>query len=164
MVTFNKLWENHPTITGEDAPCSKNGKPNFSNQCAIRLGVALQKSGVDTRKMPGVRHCWQHKKAEGHILAAEELSKSLNNFKVQGIQTAQSINPKTYKTDLAGQTGIILFKDYWTRRGETNPTGDHIDLWNGSRITDWRSWLRIRFDVVIPGVWEDLKKSNEITF
>ncbi|MEG6503056.1 MULTISPECIES: hypothetical protein [unclassified Desulfovibrio] len=25
-------------------------------------------------------------------------------------------------------------KDYWLRKGEKYPSGDHIDLWNGSRF------------------------------
>jgi hypothetical protein len=30
---------------------------------------------------------------------------------------------------------VIYFADYWRRPGEKNPSGDHIDLWNGSRLT-----------------------------
>ena len=44
------------------------------------------------------------------------------------------------------------------------PTGDHIDLWNGSRLTDWKTWIRIQFGLVIPEVWSDLEKSKKILF
>jgi len=78
MVTFQKLWENHPTITGDENPCTTNGKSNFPNQCAIRMGVSLARCGVDTSRIPGAIHCWhKHDKSLGHIIRAEELAKGL---------------------------------------------------------------------------------------
>jgi len=44
---------------------------------------------------------------------------------------------KTVSDSLSGKRGIILFKDYWARSGESvRPTGDHIDLLerNGSLV------------------------------
>ena len=40
MFTFDTLWKNHPQILGDAAPCRTNGAKNFSDQCAINLGVA----------------------------------------------------------------------------------------------------------------------------
>lgn len=38
MLTFQKLWENHPSVSEEDDnPCTTNGKINFSNQCAMHI-------------------------------------------------------------------------------------------------------------------------------
>ncbi|HLM61958.1 MAG TPA: T6SS effector amidase Tae4 family protein, partial [Pyrinomonadaceae bacterium] len=34
------------------------------------------------------------------------------------------------KKDIGSKTGIIFFKDCFTRAGETVRIGDHIDLWN----------------------------------
>lgn len=34
-----------------------------------------------------------------------------------------------------GRPGIIYSADYWRRPAEKDPRGDHIDLWNGSRLT-----------------------------
>lgn len=48
MLEFKKMWENYPTIQGESAPCKTNGKKNFDDQCAIRLGACLVSCGVDT--------------------------------------------------------------------------------------------------------------------
>ena len=75
MLTFQKLWENHPSVSEEDDnPCTTNGKINFSNQCAIRLGVGLAKCGVKTYQIPGATHCWhKHDKSQGHIIRAEKL-------------------------------------------------------------------------------------------
>ncbi|WP_053042767.1 T6SS effector amidase Tae4 family protein [Thalassomonas actiniarum] len=92
---FQKLWDNHPTILGQDNPCSTDGSPNFSNQCAIKLGVALARCGVVTSSFPGATHCWHgHNKSEGHIIRAEELANALDRFTVAGIQKLQKINPK----------------------------------------------------------------------
>jgi hypothetical protein len=35
-----------------------------------------------------------------------------------------------------GSTGIIAFRNYWARSlKEKDPSGGHIDLWNGNRLT-----------------------------
>jgi hypothetical protein len=33
-------------------------------------------------QLRSVRHCWQHPKSEGHILAAEELAQALSRAKI----------------------------------------------------------------------------------
>lgn len=173
---FKQLWENHPVITGDKNPCSTNGKPNFHNQCAIRLGTTLAACGVDTSKLPGVRHCWYHDKKYGHTLSAEELAASLKRHQPHGVGAFQAIEPSEFAEKINGMTGIIFFKDYWQRtingKKETfrNRSGDHIDLWNGSRITDYRSWMRIHLRIgnfglhsLVPG-WSDLEDSKNIWF
>ena len=80
-MKFETLWNNYPTISSsifeDDASCLKDGEREFENQCAIRMGVSLEKSG------------------------------------------------------------IIFFKDYYG----PSQQGDHIDLWNGSRLTSRVSWF-----------------------
>ncbi|MBI3561966.1 MAG: hypothetical protein HY080_09665 [Gammaproteobacteria bacterium] len=170
MLTFQKLWDNHPTITGNDNPCTTNGKVNFSDQCAIRLGVALAACGVNTAHLPGVRHCWQHKKSEGHVLVAEELAHGLKRFPVGGLGSLQHIKPAEFKEVLASQKGIILFKDYWRRtvNGKKeeyrNRSGDHIDLWNGQRLTSWFSWVRIQANFSWEGSFTNFRQAKEIWF
>ena len=115
MITFQKLWDNYPTTTENKNPCSTNGKSNFRDQCAIRVGVALSACGFDTRKLPGVRHCWQHKNTPGHVLAAEELAKGLKSFSIAGVGKLQEIEPSEFAEKLRGKKGIIFFKDYWQR-------------------------------------------------
>ena len=164
MVTFQKLWDNHPTITGDKNPCSTNGRPNFSNQCAIRMGVCLARCGVDTSRIPGAIHCWHHTKSAGHVIRAEELAIGLTKYPMAGIHRMQEVDPKGYKNKLAGKRGVIFFKDYWQReiggRRESfrNRSGDHIDLWNGTRLTDWISWVRILLGI------SDYTKSKSIWF
>lgn len=106
----------------------------IKNQCAIRIGEALAKSGVNLDSFKGAK-CW-HKHNPPHILRAEELAlwlkspfspvKKIEEF--EGVNGFQSIN---------GKKGIIFFKDYY---GPGNQ-GDHIDLWNGSRLTRYSSWF-----------------------
>jgi len=115
MVTFKILWENHPTISGQDSPCSTNGKSNFSDQCAIKVGVALSSSGVNTANIPGARHCWYHEKDQGHVLAAEDLANGIKNRPIPGIGKIQKIEPQNFKKILNGKRGIVFFKDYWAR-------------------------------------------------
>ena len=93
MLTVNSLWKNHPEIFGDAAPCRTNGAKNFSDQCAINLGVALRRSGADLSRLRGVRYCWQHAKSEGHVLAAEEMARALNGANIPGLQ-----RPKKDKT------------------------------------------------------------------
>ncbi|MAA75468.1 MAG: hypothetical protein CMN28_12275 [Salinisphaeraceae bacterium] len=172
MVTFQNLWMKHPTITGPDNPCSSNGRKNFSNQCAIRVGHALAECGIDTRRIRGARHCWQHDNAMGHILRAEELARGLDLANIAGLGKKIEVSPAQFSEALKGKTGIIFFKDYWIREGEVtrNASGDHIDLWNGSRLTDWTSWLRIQMRIgswglhSISDAWSDFQDAKAIWF
>jgi hypothetical protein len=84
VIKFQKLWDAHPTIQGDKIPCKTNGKINFEDQCAIRLGTALAMNGVNTTNLiPKGRHCWQHETSEGHVLAAEELANALARFPIR---------------------------------------------------------------------------------
>ena len=162
-VTFKQLWNSYPS---DDSPCRTSGKSNFSNQCAIRVGVALVGSGVKTTDLPGVKHCWHHPKSDGHVLRAQELAAGLARKRISGIGTGKTLTAKDFKSRIAGKTGIIFFKDYWQRStdAEGRPTGDHIDLWNGSRLTGLSSWFRVQWGIVMPGYWSDLEKAKAITF
>jgi hypothetical protein len=164
VIDFNRLWESYPTIQGEKFPCKTNEENNFDDQCAIRLGAALAKNGVKTTTLvQKSRHCWQHGTAEGHVLAAEELAKGLARVPIDGIQKKRDIDPSTFQKDITGKKGILFFKDFWARNNETfrNRSGDHIDLWNGSRLTDWRTWLLISSTLNTGGSYS---KSKEIWF
>ena len=110
MGLFNKLWINHPYPAD---PCNRK---EFTNQCAIRMGVAIEKSGIDTssfdemypnrRCYPGFNH------SPRHILAAQELA--------NWIKTKKSIfgAVKTYKkgatsADFTDKKGIVFIVNGW---------------------------------------------------
>jgi len=159
-VKFKELWDYYP----DESPCDKKV---FSNQCAIKVGSALAKCGVKTTTLvTKKRHCWFHKNIDGHVLSAEELAAGLKKTKIKGIHPPVVLDASGYKTKIAGKKGIIFFKDYWLRTVDRpdRPTGDHIDLWNGSRITDVSSWFRVQFGIVYEGVWSDFEKSNTVIF
>jgi len=165
-ITFAELWDNHPT---DDGPCSKDGKSNFSDQCAIRIGVALAKSGYDVTKLQRAgkpRFCWHHPAKDGHVLAAEELANALDRTRIPGVSATTKIKPGAgYADKLDGKKGIIFFKDYWARGGETtHRSGDHIDLWNGSRLTELSSYFRVQCGISWDGIWSDFSKSKEVWF
>ncbi|MGD8910412.1 MAG: type VI secretion system amidase effector protein Tae4 [Chromatiales bacterium] len=136
MTSFKKMWDNHPT--GE-YPCrDSSGKKAFTNQCAIRMGVAFDKAGVSTNSFKGAR-CW-HGHAPKHILRAEELANWLKGpfspfRKIEIFDAANGFRR------ISGRRGVIFFKDYYGHNGQ----GDHIDLWNGSRLTEFLSWFHFFF-------------------
>lgn len=170
MLKFEKLWDSHPQVTGNDNPCSTNGKSNFPDQCAIRVGAALAACGVKTNTLPGVRHCWHHDKSEGHTLAAEELANGLAKVHVPGIKKMRKVNPSEFKSDLFGKKGIVFFKDYWQRtvggkkESFRNRSGDHIDLWNGFRLAHPRSIVQMYLRMGSFGLGSDQSQSKEIWF
>jgi hypothetical protein len=139
-MNFKDLWKNHPTVESliDDAPCKVNGKRAFTNQCAIRLGQSLSKSGVNLDSFRGAK-CW-HNHKPAHILRAEELADWLKGpfSPVKKMITFEGVDGFS---KIGGKKGIIFFKDYY---GPGNQ-GDHIDLWNGSRLTNNRTWLEFAF-------------------
>lgn len=158
-VKFKELWANYP----DEKPCNKQ----FTNQCAIKVGSALAKCGIKTTNLVSKsRHCWFHDISEGHILSAEELASGLKTYKVKGISPVLEVDAKDFKSRIAGKKGIIFFKDYWLRSEDRkgSPTGDHIDLWDGSRLTDLTSWIRIQFGITYDGVWSDFEKAKKVLF
>jgi Type VI secretion system (T6SS), amidase effector protein 4 len=128
-VKFGVLWANHPAMQGVTNPCTTNGKVNFENQCAIRLGVCLSLSGVNLGNFRGAKCYPGHGHKRAHILRAEELAGWL-----EGQDTTFGTPTKKKKVsggDYKNKKGVIYLKDFW---GPGNQ-GDHIDLWNGSMMT-----------------------------
>src|SRR5690554_8031299 len=113
MVTFKQLWESHPQVTGDDNPCSTNGKPNFPDQCAIRAGAALAACGVKTGSLLGVRHCWHHDKFSGHTLAADVLANGLSKLPIPGVKKAIKVDDSEIMSDVNEKKGIIFVDYYW---------------------------------------------------
>lgn len=112
------------------------------------MGTALHRSGV--KNIPGVAQCWfKEHKGKGHYLRAEDLANGLRKTYIAGIQQVEEIDPKDFHKTIFGKTGIIFFKDYWQRGNESfrDRSGDHIDLWNVSRLTSLRSWFRIHLRI-----------------
>ncbi len=172
-LTFAKLWVSHPLNNSETAPARMlkdtefggkiipKGAPSFANQCAIRMAVALREAGISLSQIGNPRVSWFHSKDKMFVLVAQELANGLKPGRIPGLGTLEKVkDPKNFHNELYGRKGIIFFKDYWRRTGQTQPTGDHIDVWNGYRtsakwLMEWFSWL---------GYNENYGKSKEIWF
>jgi len=122
-MNFEQIWNAYPS----GYPCKNEvGDPNFPNQCAIRLGVALSNGGVDLSNCSAVK-CW-HGHGGEHILRAEELASWLDSETlVFGPTEIRSNVDALYYT---GRQGIMLCRNFW---GDYNE-GDHIDLWNKNHM------------------------------
>lgn len=127
-VSLMKLfWSHHP---GRRNVCDET---RFTNQCAIRMGAALELSGI---KLPAdrriLRRCTteyqaykHHKdgKVKGHVLAAQELANWIKSQPTIFGQRSIVHN----KDEILGRSGILFFRDGWG-------TTDHIDVWDGQNL------------------------------
>ena len=80
MVSFKMLWDNHPANQNIPVvdPCrDKYNKSAYTNQCAIRMGIALQLAGISIGTYSSA-FC-QHGHGRTHILRAQELADWLKN-------------------------------------------------------------------------------------
>jgi hypothetical protein len=164
-VRFETLWRNYPS---EDPYVdSKTGQPptGFANQCAIRLGYALAKSGVSFGSYQG-KFCPGVKKNTGMVAVAQELANWLNRSGFPGCPKSEVYTGKTVFDKIEDRTGIIFLANYWQRPGDSasTRTGDHIDLWNGSRMTAFTSWFRVNLGISWDGVWSDFTLASKVNF
>jgi hypothetical protein len=175
MVAFKDLWYRHPANNSTQYPCiaprtltNMEGKqilpgfPVFGNQCSIRMGVCLKNAGVP----PGTLRlatCGVHGADEMHIIRATDLANGLAWASIAGVGKVERITGTEaahFYKKIFGRTGIVYIQDYWKRAGETTPTGDHIDVWNGYRsstkwLMEWFSWL---------GYYSNYAQAKEIWF
>ncbi|MFL9862794.1 T6SS effector amidase Tae4 family protein [Paraburkholderia fungorum] len=87
---------------------------------------------------------------------AKEVAEWLNRRPFAGCPVAETVTGRDWQTHVKGRTGIIFFGSYWRRSlKERNPSGDHIDLWNGERLTP-STETTLRFDIWIPKLWNPL--------
>ena len=164
MVQFADLWRNHPINKSVITPCIaptdlknlegeaiRKNYPVFPHQCAVRMGVCLHRSGVTVEQLPGLATCNVHPREQMHFINASSFADVLARSNISGVGKVERITGKDvaeYYPKLIGRTGLIYFRDYWYRSGDKpgQPTGDHMDLWNGYRTTakfllEWFSWL-----------------------
>ena len=135
-VPFDLLWSNHPARKEPQvlAPCANaSGESLFENQCAIRMGVCFTRTGLGVESYRGV-FCW-HGHGRQHPLRAEEMARWLHDtapFVDEAVIAKRDRRgrPVTHH-DYLGQTGIVFFRNFYGRGNQ----GDHIDLWNGAKMT-----------------------------
>ncbi|SFB90798.1 type VI secretion system amidase effector protein Tae4 [Collimonas sp. OK412] len=178
-ITFAQLWDNYVRGNPYDDP---NGE--YENQCAIRMSATLHKAGIDMKSFSqNVVKPDVGKKSIGRILLdgkatatrADELARWLSMKPFAGLpDKPQDITGNDFEEKIKGKTGIIFFGGYWTRDGEAaeSASGGHIDLWNGSRLTNngamgtMENVMRWRLGIQAPWipVYSDLRKAKKILF
>lgn len=165
MSDFKTLWEKYPSTHQMKSTCrntqAESNNPH-DNYCAINLSECFNKSGFSVNGARGVK-CWGHK-GPNHILRAEDFADWLTRLPPSIVSLRESIDPKKFQNLLEGRTGIVFFKDYWTRGNERteNRSGDHIDLWNKNKITSGSMFARNISEFL--GFDSDLNASREIAF
>lgn len=130
MAKFHKLWRNHP---GVSSVCDDT---LFPNQCAMRLGSALNKTGI-TLAGHGLKRCSDAYPERlddhnpGHIRSAQQLA---NVFYRKPKLLSPSAETEIYKGSVdnnlkqfRNRKGVLFIKNGW---GST----DHIDLWHGGKL------------------------------
>ncbi len=160
-VKFAALWANYPDYKPYTDP--KTGEPpqGYSNQCAIKLSVSLHRSGVEMKSYKGKSLILIDGKKTAAL--ADDLASWLKFKPFCGCNNTEEYTGKNVFEKINDRTGIVYLANYWERKpGERS--GDHIDLWNGSRMTEYSSWLRVHFGFAWDGVWSDYKRATEVLF
>lgn len=181
-VKFSELWDNY--VTGSPYKPAEGDKGDYSNQCALRMSATFHKIGIQMKSfsqktvkpMPGAQVLGRVI-MDGFPSAARayELGEWLKLQPFCGLPNQpENVTGKDWESKVKGRTGIIMFHAYWTREGEAtaNASGGHIDLWNGSRLTNNGVTGTIetfaRFTLGInrpwPHVYSDLRDSQTILF
>lgn len=132
-LRFNDLWNGYPNAQPYVDPKTGDAPKGYENQCAIKVSVALHAAKVSLSDFRGAHVLIGNKKA---AVRARELADWLREQRSSGLFPApRTITGEDWQNKINGRTGIAYFADYWLRAGEKTPSGDHIDLWNGSRLT-----------------------------
>jgi hypothetical protein len=144
-VQFSKLWASYPS---GHPYVDASGRPpkGFENQCAIKLSAAIHGAGIEMKSYIPAHVDVQPDGTIGRILLdgnfaatrADELASWLKRQPFCGLpQKPEDVTGKDWEKNIKGRTGIVYFADYWMRNTDKKkqPSGDHIDLWNGSSLT-----------------------------
>lgn len=174
-VTFAKLWTAYP---GGHPYVDPSGRtPNgYENQCAINLSAAIHGAGVEMRSFRGATVTLSTGRKAA--TSASQLAAWLKQQPFCGLPIAPGdVTGEDWQDRIKGRTGIVYFEDYWARnageKSTNRPTGDHIDLWNGSRLTavGWAffsAWgRRLGVHSFLPGTergYSDVRRARSILF
>jgi hypothetical protein len=176
-VKFSDLWKHYPDKPPYIDP--KTGKPpsGFTNQCAIKVSVAIHGAGIEMKSFTagviGVNpKDFGRVEINGKNTAtlAAQLAMWLKKQSFCGLpQQPENVTGEDWEKKIQGRTGIIFFGDYWRRDGESasSASGGHIDLWNKDALTSsFHTFLRFRIGVhrPWPRIYSDLRGAKTILF
>ena len=168
-VKFSALWSSYPKTETPYLDAKGKVPPGYENQCAIRVSVALGGVGLTMKSFKGATVAVSSKRV---AVRAQELADWLKLQPFCGLPSKpEEITGSNWQDKIKGRTGIVFFKDYWTRAGERSPSGDHIDLWNSSKLTATgvlsQAETFMRFTIgfsSLLGMYSDIGKSTQILF
>ena len=117
----------------DSAPC----KAGVTNQCAVRMSVALERCGFSLAAFEPSRRIHNGRSScllsLRHVLGAQELARYLARMWGEPEKFRRSAARNANET-LAGRRGVIYFNNCFKRKKtDTIRKGDHIDLWTGSQ-------------------------------
>ena len=129
------------------------------------ISYALEKSGVLFSSFHGGR-CPNTPKNGGMVTSAQELANWLGPSRFSGCSKPETYIGKDVFDKIENRTGIIFLANYWQRTTDKGSarTGDHIDLWNGSRMTSFSSWFRVHLGISWDGYWSDFRRASKVLF
>jgi hypothetical protein len=146
-LRFDDMWKAHPLnwSVPEPAPFKKDDGVTrlYEDQCAIKISIALQDGGLAMGTFKGAtakRPVRQLGRTVRGALRAEEVAKWLT---LAIGKPESSLGGSAVIERLKGKRGVVFFKDFWQREVPGTPptseafgnrSGDHIDLWDGTRI------------------------------
>jgi hypothetical protein len=161
MATFATLWGNHPHVRRE-APLLD--PRTYENQCAINLSASLIRSNIDMKSFRG-QWSWQKDKPR-YAIRAQELAEWLSVASAaipthtERLPGPEAFGEEQGKPGIKNRAGIVFFQNYWGPGAQ----GDHIDLWNGTRLTDLASLARIYMRFGSFGLGTDYRKAKSVWF
>jgi len=154
MPRFATLWSNHPNIKGDAQLLDKKV---YDNQCAINMSAAWLRSGMKLSGFTGALS-WQRDQPR-YAIRAQELANWFASPWTH-LSKLQKFTGKEVSEQIGSKTGIIFLQNYWGVRHQD----DHIDLWNGSRLTGLNTWTRIHLHLSWEGWFSNLKDSQAVWF
>jgi Type VI secretion system (T6SS), amidase effector protein 4 len=107
-IKFETIWKNY----SDGHPCQdrKTGEipHGYENQCAIRVGYALEKSGVSFASFRGCR-CPKAGRSSGLVASAQELADWLGPSRFPGCSNAETYTGKNAFDKIKDRTAQVGF-------------------------------------------------------
>ncbi|MEO3434244.1 T6SS effector amidase Tae4 family protein [Inquilinus sp. CAU 1745] len=134
---WQQMFRAYNDYHDDKAPCKV---PAISNQCAVRMSVALERCGFSLSAFGHNGNHGNHRRVHRnrracqlpvpHLVGAHELAVYLED--IWGAPTRyRGRTLDDAPSALGGLRGIIYFNNCFTREDQETRRGDHIDLWDG---------------------------------
>ncbi len=168
-IAFDALWNAYPSNKPYVDKTTGEPPSGYANQCAMKVSLAMMVAGIDMSSFAGATVSADNRRL---AVRAQELADWIAQRKLSGLSASpENITGADWQATIKKRRGIVFFANYWAREGESGtPSGDHIDLWNGWRLTASGlegvavTTLRFVFGVESGPQFSDLGKASRILF